>query len=64
MAQTSALKFRPPEGSVPWHEAADRPVFTDPGKLGTYPVNYFVPNFGEDEDMKTTVSNAAIAEEE
>lgn len=64
MAQTGALKFRPPEGSVPWTEKATRPIWTNPEEYEDHPVNYFVPHFGTDTDMKSTTSNIEKAEEE
>ena len=54
------LDYRPTAGSVPWEKPASRPSWEDP----PYPHNYFVPNFGEDRDMKLTAMNLAKAEKE
>ena len=40
--------YRPPEGSVPWHNAEPNKV-EDPFKM-----NYVVPNFGVDHDIIST----------
>ena len=42
------LEYRPPKGTVPWHKAISRPSWEKPD----YPVNYSVPNFGVDNDIK------------
>ena len=44
IACTSAISFRPIEGSVPWHKAISKPTWTDPD----WPVGYKVPSFGVD----------------
>lgn len=56
MAQSSAIKFRPPEGSVPWHEAAKKPEVTDPKD---HDINYFIPNFGGDGEIASSLKNMA-----
>jgi hypothetical protein len=63
MASASALKFRPPEGSVPWHEAATLPIWTDANINDDHKVDYFVPNFGADSETKGERANLEIAEE-
>jgi len=50
--------YRPPAGSVPWHIKADRPTWDSP----TWPVNYFIPNFGVDHNVLTTQNSLKIAE--
>ena len=55
----SEAAFRPPEGTVPWHEAAETP---DQPRDG-YPRNYFVPNFGEDKEITDSKKHMAMAEE-
>jgi hypothetical protein len=42
------LQYRPTAGSVPWHLAVSTPEFENPG----HPVNYPVPDFGVDSDIK------------
>jgi hypothetical protein len=57
-----AIKFRPPAGNTaePWHEGPKLPEWVDPKD---HPVNYFVPNFGADnDDINTTKTNMAAAE--
>ena len=57
---SSALKlnYRPPAGTVPWHSAASRPTWDTPD----HPVNYYVPNFGVDHNILTTMNSLKIAE--
>ena len=59
-AQTSAinLNYRPPAGSVPWHGVSSRPTWDTPD----YPTNYYVPNFGVDHNILTTMNSLKIAE--
>merc|ERR1712032_123900 len=52
------LGFRPTAGSVPWGGAATRPTWDTPD----YPVNYYIPNFGLDHNMLTTMNSLKIAE--
>ena len=42
--------FRPLEGTNPWHKDAED-IKTDAEEL-PYKINYFVPNFGNDEEME------------
>ena len=51
-------KYRPPTGSVPWHDAATRPTWDTPD----YPVNYYVPNFGMDHNILASMNSLKIAE--
>jgi hypothetical protein len=52
------LQYRPIAGSVPWHLAVTTPEFENPG----HPVNYVVPDFGVDQDIKNV--SGAIAQSE
>ena len=52
------IAYRPPEGSVPWHQPASRPTWDTPD----YPINYYVPNFGVDHNILTTMNSLKIAE--
>jgi hypothetical protein len=54
------LDFRPPAGSAPWYKTAKPTSLTKPG----YPINYFVPNFGLDVDIKRTHKSIRQAEKE
>lgn len=60
LSSTSAVKigYRPPDGSVPWGGAATRPTWDTPD----YPVNYYIPNFGMDHNILTTMNSLRIAE--
>ena len=53
------MGYRPYPGTVPWGGAATKPEWEDPQD---HKVNYFVPNFGVDSDIKTTFKNTADAE--
>ena len=55
---STASAFRPPNGSVPWHKEVKSSSWTTPD----WEVNYFVPDFGVDEDIKATQNNAKKAE--
>lgn len=61
MAQSSAIKFRPPPGTVPWKKKIELPEHIDPQD---HELDYFVPNFGADDDVISTKKNLAAAEEE
>ena len=52
------LNYRPPAGTVPWHSASSRPTWDTPD----YPTNYYVPNFGVDHNILTTMNSLKIAE--
>ena len=62
LSTVSAVKlgYRPTPGSVPWGADATKPEWVDPQD---HPVNYFVPNFGVDNDIGSTFKNTADAEE-
>jgi len=51
-------KFRPPEGTVPWHKEISTPTWEKPD----WDVNYFVPNFGSDQDMIDTKRDIKVSE--
>jgi len=53
------LQYRPTAGSVPWGGAASRPEWDTP----PYPVNYYIPNFGMDHNILTTMNSLKIAEQ-
>jgi len=53
------MGFRPTAGSVPWGGAATRPTWDTPD----YPVNYYIPNFGMDHNVLTTMNSLKIAEQ-
>ncbi len=65
LAETSAVRYRPPPGSVPWHKQPKNPCWVDPDgdDCRDTKINYFVPNFGEDNDIMATKKNLAAAEE-
>jgi hypothetical protein len=44
---------------VPWHEGPKYPEWTNPTE---HPIDYGVPNFGVDNDIKSTFKNTADAE--
>ena len=50
-ASAVKLGYRPYPGSVPWGDSATLPEWVAPKD---HPVNYFVPNFGKDNDMIAT----------
>ena len=50
VSESSAIKYRPTEGSVPWHVEQTGPTWRDP----SWPVNYVVPNFGKDSEIIRT----------
>lgn len=54
------MKYRPLPGTAPWHKDAEPSTWVKPD----WPVDYFVPNFGVDEDIKRTTRNIKEAEEE
>jgi len=49
------LKFRPTPGTAPWYdrEKTKKPSWEKPD----WPVNYFVPNFGDDIDIVAARKN-------
>ena len=56
---SSVSAFRPPTGSVPWHKEISSSTWVKPD----WDVDYFVPNFGVDDDIKSTQSHTAVAED-
>ena len=59
-AVTLTSSYRPPDGTVPWHKEAEKP---DQERDG-YPRNYFVPNFGEDSEVVSTLKSMEQAEKQ
>ena len=56
-----AIKFRPYAGTAPWHkEAADIEETSE--VKPDWPVDYFVPDFGVDEDMKYAKKAIKVSE--
>lgn len=53
-----AVKYRPIPGTGPWHKLASHSTWEKPD----WPVNYFVPNFGQDSDVNTTQAHLEAAE--
>jgi len=53
-----ATKYRPIQGSNPWHKEASLTTVVKP----EWKINYFVPNFGVDKDILTSESNQNFAE--
>ena len=58
VSSSTAISYRPPEGSNPWHNAASESTWNKPD----WEVDYFVPNFGMDTDIKTTQANLKATE--
>jgi len=58
-SSTYAIKFRPIAGTVPWHEDIKKPEWVDPQD---HKIDYFVPNFGMDSDIKASLKNTDQAE--
>jgi hypothetical protein len=58
--EARAVRYRPYNGTAPWHKEADRGPLADPD----YPYNYPVPNFGVDVDINTSNANLANAEKD
>ena len=54
------IKYRPPNGTVPWTGVATRPTWDTPD----YPVNYYIPNFGVDHSILASMNSLRIAEKE
>jgi hypothetical protein len=57
-ASASAIKFRPPVGSVPWTVPLTIPEFESPD----HPVNYFVPDFGVDQEIIDATNAIKVSE--
>jgi len=51
--EAAKVKFRPPDGSVPWHSAASSNSWNEP----TWKVNYFVPQFGMDNEIQSSLDH-------
>jgi hypothetical protein len=49
-AKAAKVTYRPSAEAAPWYKTHDGPTWQDP----TWPVNYFVPNFGVDKDIAVT----------
>ncbi len=62
LCQVNAIKqkYRPPAGSNPWHHDASRPTWEVPD----WNVNYHVPSYGQDNDLRLTNMNLKKAEQE
>ena len=52
--ESSAIKFRPTEGSTPWHKQETGSTWLEP----KWPVNYVVPQFGVDHDIKDSLAHS------
>ena len=52
------VDYRPPAGTAPWYKTATENSWIKP----TWKVDYFVPNFGVDHDIKTTQAHIAETE--
>jgi len=52
------LKYRPLAGTAPWHKDAEANSWVKP----TWDVDYFVPNFGLDKDIKVSLDNVKTTE--
>lgn len=55
----SKAAFRPTKEQAPWYKTASKSTWNTPD----WPVNYKVPNFGVDSDIKNTQKNIQNAEE-
>jgi len=51
--------YRPPDAAQPWHEGPKWPEWVDPTD---HKVNYFVPNFGVDRDIGSSLKHTEDAE--
>jgi hypothetical protein len=58
-ASASAIKFRPPVGSVPWTVPLTVPEFET---HSDHPVNYFVPDFGVDQEIIDATNAIKVSE--
>ena len=57
-AKAIKTKYRPPQGSNPWHKEVKSNTWVAPD----WDVNYFVPNFGVDNDVANTQQHLAATE--
>ena len=55
----AAVRYRPIEGTVPWH--LDKAGIKEKQEKLPYPVDYFVPNFGPDPEMKFIKKRISMA---
>ena len=60
VSSSTAISFRPPEGTVPWTKTSKEPEWVTPKD---HDIDYFVPNFGVDTDIGASLKNLATAEE-
>jgi hypothetical protein len=56
--EAQAVKYRPLPGTTPWYKKASVGENEDP----KYPYNYFVPNFGVDNDIAISQKHLSQAE--
>ena len=56
--QAAKAKYRPTPGSTPWYKMAKESTWEKPD----WNVNYPVPNFGQDTDIKASLKHTATAE--
>ena len=52
-AQAVKMKYRPVPGSAPWYKEASWSTWERPD----WDVNYFVPNFGQDNTIMESIDN-------
>ena len=61
MAESAdAIQYRPLPGTAPWHQKVNASSWIDPD----WDIDYFVPNFGLDRDIKTSLKNVKETEAE
>ena len=58
--QAVKSKFRPLPGTAPWYKEATKSTWVKPD----WPVDYVVPNFGQDKTIKESIKNMEAAEEQ
>ena len=56
----AATQFRPIPGSNPWHKT----VAEYRKKKETHPQDYFVPNFGDDDEIEASMKNLKAADKD
>ena len=52
------MKYRPLAGTAPWHKDAEANSWVKPD----WKVDYFVPNFGLDEEMEASLKHTSDTE--
>ena len=52
------MKYRPLPGTAPWHKDAEASSWVKPD----WKVDYFVPDFGQDEDIEDSLRHTGAAE--